>query len=492
MKLNIFTFVIFFFLLTSLFAHDVIISGENTASYAYRTEDELVNNHFENIFNLRLDYRVFSFGMTFRAELPKFDRMNEIPISELSPNNIHTEWEERYAQLNFDTFRLKAGTIEESFGSGIVLRAWNDTELDRDRRLEGVQAAYNWNGLKISGVYGALRKDIQDLNVYENDLVVGADAEYRLLSFLNFGISAIEYRQRNIWPYNNSYTYHNVYGGRIGLMTDFFDLTAEYSELRRFHNIWDPTIGSAIYATTSIYLNNLTLGGGYKRYSRFDKYPLADLPTLNNYDELLMNYAHTDFEEGFMAEIRFIPSFDNEFLVYYSLSWDRDDLVSYTNIFTEYKHNLSGMLTKFDFEYLEKKTKIPELDDEIIDLLLKPSVNVNLYQMTIPLDFTFIWQYIEEAYIVAKKTYNKPFFQIEGRFTDNLTIAVFAENEFTRYQDVDKSRIHVGTSIATSIANHTDLTLFVGKEQGGRVCRNGVCQYQPPFEGVRLEVITRF
>jgi len=36
------------------------------------------------------------------------------------------------------------------------------------------------------------------------------------------------------------------------------------------------------------------------------------------------------------------------------------------------------------------------------------------------------------------------------------------------------------------------MRLFVGKEKGGKVCRNGICKYRNQFEGLRLELITAF
>jgi hypothetical protein len=38
----------------------------------------------------------------------------------------------------------------------------------------------------------------------------------------------------------------------------------------------------------------------------------------------------------------------------------------------------------------------------------------------------------------------------------------------------------------------TDILLFVGKEAGGKVCRNGICRYVAPFSGLKFEINTRF
>jgi hypothetical protein len=40
--------------------------------------------------------------------------------------------------------------------------------------------------------------------------------------------------------------------------------------------------------------------------------------------------------------------------------------------------------------------------------------------------------------------------------------------------------------------SETDILLLVGKEAGGKVCRNGICRYVAPFSGIKLEMTTRF
>ena len=37
-----------------------------------------------------------------------------------------------------------------------------------------------------------------------------------------------------------------------------------------------------------------------------------------------------------------------------------------------------------------------------------------------------------------------------------------------------------------------DLKLKIGDERGGVTCSGGVCHYEPPFSGVRLEFNSRF
>ena len=503
---------------------NIIISGENNATYIHRTEKNVLNNYFENEFIMRLDQRIFSFGMTFKAELPRYDNVE--PISYLRPSDIYTEWVDRFIQLNYDNFMVKAGTLEETYGSGLVLRAWNDTENYIDKRLEGAQANFVYKNLRVSGIYGALKEDDPDFTTkkyFKDDLVVAGDIEYRPFSLLNIGVSALEFKKqtKSFWNDFDYYTRFNVFGGRARFITDYFDINAEYSELRRLKDISDRSIGSAIYSMSNVYLGPITLSGGYKRYSRYFYhtglyeewdyetsaeyyYPLADLPTLNHYDLLLSTYASLDFEEGFIGELRFMPDFDNEFMINYAETWSKADLGFLRNLFTEYKRNFANFSVKFDFEYLNigKRMEIEVLDlvtsEDSLEII--PSVYIDLNMFTIPLSFTFSWNYTEDENtnistdyeLITMQIKNKPFIQLDSKINDKLSIAIFAGNEFKNPSEIKDKKVYLGTEITTNISHHTDVTLFVGKEQGGKVCRNGTCQVQPSFEGVRLSLNTRF
>ena len=487
MKKTLITLMLLLAFVTIFSQSNIIISGENNAIYTHRTAKDSLSNYFENELNLRIDQRVFSFGMTFRAELPKYDQFQA--IHELHPNQVHTEWSERFVQLNLEHLRLKAGTLEESFGSGIVLRAWNDKDNNRDKRLEGAQIHSSYKNFRFSGIYGALREDVIEQSIYEKDILLGADVEYRPFPFFNFGISAVEYKQKNLIPFSTPYTHHNIYGGRFGVMTDLFDLTAEYAELRRSHGVSKPFTGTAIYANGNFYIGPLTLTSGYKRYDDFQDYPLSDLPTLNHYDELLFSYDNNiKYEEGLLGEIRYIPNFENEFLVSYGESWNNNFQVRYYNLFAEYKRYFSNFSLTLDYEHVEKiKKDLQEWEKE-----LKPSVYLDFFSFNKPMTAKLEWSYNEEEISDDKTSYNKPIITVDASINDRLSIAVFASNKFKNFGEIPDKKVYLGTEIVTSIASHTDLTLFLGKEQGGKVCRNGVCKTQAPFEGLKLTLTTRF
>jgi hypothetical protein len=424
--------------------------------------------------------------MTFLAQLPRYDQFNA--TEELHPNQIHTEWVDRYVQLNFDELKLTAGTLEESFGSGLTLRAWNDRDLDKDKRLEGASFVYSFDDIQIKGVYGTLKNDVSVDNISNSDLFLGVDVDYRAFDFMRLGTTIGQYKQKNLLT-NRDYIHKNVHGGRVNFMFDRFDVSSEYSELVVTNDSFrqESKNGTAFFVRTNVYFDKHTISGGYKRYNRYH-YQLADLPTLNHYDELLSSFADVDFEEGLQGEIRWKPDSDNEILVSYAESWDRSYNARHANLFVEYKRSFDSFDTTLDYEHLEK------LDGSLNswEQERRPSISVDFYELSRPVILKFVWGLHSEKLFEAMTSYHRPSFQIDTKLFENLSVSVSAEYQFADWDEFGKKSIYLGTEIVTSISDHTDIKLFAGKEKGGKVCRNGVCLYQSPFEGVRLTLNTRF
>jgi hypothetical protein len=491
-KVHIALFLIFSFWFVSLNAQlNTNISGENNAVYIFRTAQDSLNHHFENEISFRVDHRNFTFGMTFLAELPAYDDTRA--IQELGPNDINTEWVDRFIQVNYENLRVTAGTIEEVFGSGLTLRTWHDKDLNHDKRLEGVQMHYNYENLKVAGVYGALTKTVG--KVFERDLVIGMDVEFKPISSMTLGASAVQYKNRNAFNLRRDYIHNNIFGGRISMMLDSFDFRAEYAELIRTHNRPAPLTGTAFFTTANVYLGDFTFGGGYKRYNRYvTEYPLSDLPSLNNYGELLATMSvsdlnlEEDFEEGLMGELIYTPNMDNEIKINYSESWNRNFQARYSNLFFEYKRHFDSFSASVEYEHIERIAK----SLSIWEKELRPAVIFDFYDLVRPLEVKFLWAYVTEEYFDVGQSRHKPYFQVDTSIIDNLSISVFAEYEFTGSDDFGKNSVFMGGELVTSISRHTEIKLFIGKEKGGKVCRNGVCFYQAPFEGLKLSIITKF
>jgi len=481
---------------------NISISGENNATYIYRTAKDSLNHYFEDELTFRVDQGLFTFGMTFLAELPKYNQFQA--IEELNPtgSQLYTGWKERYIQLTYDDLKVKGGTLEETYGAGIVLRAWNDKDNYKDKRLEGAQVSYFtdlWSeaSLKVSGVYGALPNEILDEQIYANDLVIGGDVELKPLEWVKIGSSMLQYKQKNQFadPIGSSFIHHEIVGSRLELMFDLFDMKAEYAEKVETHaeyagnatSLKTPD-GSALYATANLYTDYFTLNGGYKRYDQYS-FAISDMPTLNHYDELLSSFAdNVKREEGFQGEITHNPDASSEITINYAESWNQSYSARHSNAFVTYKREFSTMAATVEYEHVEKFDKTrKEWTKE-----LRPSVLLDFTELARPISVKAQWV-VEEIELVGEKTtHHKPYLQFDSKVHDNLSISLSAEYPFDDLEKIEKNKVFIAGEIVTSISKHTDLKLFAGKEKGGKVCRNGTCQIQAPFEGVKLNLVSKF
>jgi len=475
------------FYFITLTAQSLNINGENNAKFVHRTAKDSLNNYFENELKFRIDRGIFSFGMSFLADLPKYE--DTAPQKELRSDKLSTGWKDLFVQLYYDDFRMRVGTLEESFGVGLILRSWNNPEINKDKRLEGAQVHYQYQDLRVKGIYGKLKEDIKEDAISSNDLVSSFDAEYKIFSFLKIGATAMEYKQDRSIVIDKEYTFMNIYGGRFGIASDLFDLDVEFAEMKTFHGIPKSEFGHALYTFGNAYLGPVALGIGYKYYDNFNNNPMSDLPTLNHFDELLYSFEpEVKIEEGIQGEIRYKYDLKHEIAINYAESWDKGFNVRHSNLFTEHIWHNNAINISSSYEHLEKKSEFTgSWEKENI-----PTVSIELLSTNIPWTIKTKWTFNETKINEIEKSYNKPYLQIDSHLFGMLKYSIFGQYQFVGRDDISKNKLYLGAELVTNIARHTEAKLFVGKEQGGKVCRNGVCKDQAPFEGVILSLNTRF
>jgi len=457
------------------------ISGDNQIKYIYRAAEDSLKNYFTDELKFTLNYNQLTFRMGFKAYLPKYDQYQA--IDELSPSQISYIWDERFVSPDKDTYFFQAGTFEESFGSGMVLRAWNDKDMDRDKRLEGALIRYTPEYVNLKLIYGALRNDIADQQIFKNDIITGLDAEYKVFSGIKLGMSALQYKQKEATSSYLAYNHRNIYAGRASFLNDIFDINTEYAEIRYEHNAPVNYRGHAFYNTNNIFLGPITLSAAYKKYYQYN-YNLADLPSLNHYDLLLSSIANIKSEEGLSGEIRYIPNMTHETAIHYSEAWNNNFKIRFSNFFVEYKYNTDTYSVQTEYEHIETKDQPANSWEKEIH----PVLTFDFYTLPMPLTIKTKWGIKDFTHGEDKATLQQPYIQADLKLNENLSVSVISELEFNE----DDSNSWVGGEIKTAIGEHSELKLFAGKEKGGKVCRNGVCKYQTPFEGVRVELSTNF
>lgn len=457
------------------------VNGSNESQFIYRTVEDSLHTYFKDTFGFNLGYRNFSFGMKFIANLPKYSTEQTELMDELDSNRLDLGWQELYAAYEKDAYKIYAGITEESFGNGIVFRSFKDLEFDIDNRLESFLFSYD-DAFKFKAIYGAIENpDITG----KYDLAYGADGQTPYWNGISLGASAMAFR--NLLA-TNIYNQRTVFAGRLSYSAHNIDLQAETAFSELYHQ---PGIGTkngkAIYVNGSYLIGPVTLGGAYKQYDKF-QYRLNDLPTANYHNETLSDASATGEDEigyqGF-GTVNFTDylNFTADYAEAFNNAKDKKMNDAYFAL--EYNANSFSLLASYG--HIEK---IDDISDTWQQELI-PALQSNFNLFAIPLKVQLEYKKVSKQKQDVESEHYEPKLQTD-LILGKLSLALCAQSSWEEISDISDSRYYPSAEIKYPLFEHSDLILFCGKEAGGKVCRNGVCRYVAPFEGLRIELNTRF
>jgi hypothetical protein len=185
--------------------------------------------------NFRYDYGQFTAGIRYEGylnTLQGFDRANDgagIPY--------------RYLNYKNDQVEFTVGNFYDQFGNGLILRAWEDKNIDYDNAFEGVQVKFNpANGVYWKGLYGKQRTYFE----LGEGIVRGIDGEINLNELFDtlsvsksrivLGGSFVSKFQKDENIQYNLPENVAAFAGRLSFQHGLFLLKGEYA-----HKINDPS-----------------------------------------------------------------------------------------------------------------------------------------------------------------------------------------------------------------------------------------------------------
>ena len=467
---------------TLLSAQNVLfVNGSNESQFIYRTVEDSLHTYFNDTFGFNLAYRNFSFGMKFIAELPKYSTEQTELLDELDSNRLELGWQELYASYEKDAWKIYTGITEESFGNGIVFRSYKDLEFDIDNRLESFLFSYN-DAFKFKAIYGAIENPTIN---GKYDLAYGADLQSPNFRGLSLGASTMAFR--NLLA-TNIYNQRTVFAGRLNYATEYIDLQAETAVSKLYHQPGiDTKNGKAIYVNGSYYFGPVTLGGAYKQYDKF-QYRLNDLPTANYHNETLSDASATGEDEigwQVFGTVSFTDGLD--FTADYAEAFNSEKIKKMNDAFfaLEYSGNSFSLLTSYShIEKVDESSNSWQQD-------LIPALQTNFTLLKIPVQIQAEYKKVSKQRQEAESEHYEPKLQTDFTFK-KLSLSLCAQSNWEEISEIFDSRYWASAQIKFPLFEHSDIILFGGKEAGGKVCRNGVCRYVAPFEGLCVELNTRF
>lgn len=254
-------------------------------------EDQFRSNNY-----LQLNYSLgkFTAGIQYEAYLPTV-LLGYSPTWE-NQNGIGTYY------LNFknETLDITGGYFYEQFGSGLILRTWEDRQLGINNALKGLRVKFTPTAdLDITGVYGQIRNGFE----VSEGVMQGIDANLDLSSLmkvdaidLKLGASYVGRYQSN--GSNDSIPSNiNAYGGRLDFVANNFyggieAITKDPDVIVNEGNVSSPQLfdGTALQVNLGYAQKGLGINSTFRRLENFSFY--ADRYAEGNvYNEQIVNYV---------------------------------------------------------------------------------------------------------------------------------------------------------------------------------------------------------
>ena len=216
---------------------------------ALAADEVILNNAY---FNLLYTKGKFTVGVRYESYLNA--------LKDFDPRYNGNGIPYRFAQYNNDGLEITAGSFYEQFGSGLILRSYEEKTLGIDNAMDGIRLRYS----PISGVYlktfiGRERKFFE----YSKGIVRGADGEVNINDILKLttktkailGGSVVSRFQNATNPNFNIPENVAAFAGRMNIISGGLNWYSEYA-----CKINDP-IGSLTennYASGNAITSNLT------------------------------------------------------------------------------------------------------------------------------------------------------------------------------------------------------------------------------------------
>ena len=524
---SIFLVIVF----SSLNGQSIIPSVSNTLRYGNgeRGTAGLTQkfSYFENLTDVRLSFQQsLTLGFRLLADDP--------PEVGDSFQGI----KRRFIEFRQDEFLLRAGNLNELFGQGLALNLFENRGFAYDTWMDGVKAGYHSKFFNVTILGGTI--DFRDSVIvarYEKYKLRGANLELTPVKGVAIGSSFIE--ANGIIP--QFVTQKNVHAEIPELYGAYRSkqFQAFLGYVHKWVNVFEDkssSTGDAVYASLSYSGKGFGVVMDYKDY-RFDirdpfdrldnaratrMLPFQNPPIVqkeHTYTLLTRALHQVDFNDEVGIQMEGFYSFSSETMLnvnasiasrhdYYdynqtAFSFSRrvrennflpsleDKLSPYWEVFTELEH------------YFESSSAIrlgiARRENLLFNDFTGAAFSHRQQATTVPVQFQYA---LTKEYSLIVQTENEFAYDSyntlsERYYTQLLTLI------FTRSPDVSLSLRYEYTTNKADPTGKQDwiiaeagytfgqahtATISFGRERGGQVCSNGVCQYQLPFEGVRISL----
>jgi len=513
------------------------LDDSKTGDFSY--EDRFRSNNYLN-FKYRMG-KYWDFELQIESYLPN-------SLLNFSPNFKDTGISTFKIEYNKKDLNVLLGNFYEQFGSGMILRSWEDRSLGINNSIRGLNVKYRLNDeINFTTLIGNQKKGFK----YSKGFIVGFDSEFDISKILKNNstiLLGISYVGRNDQKKKSDYydEMTNLFSARIDYSSSFFYSNLELvnkskNPITIFGGVSDTFIkdGSALLFNSGFYKDGLGLDFTFRRLENMPLFSERDAVG-NIYNESIVNYlpALTKQHDYSLANLYVYAaqpnvSFQSSNLtkageigiqtdLYYFIEqetflggkygtnvainasvWNNlDGTYDFSN--QNYDTDLFGFGEKYFSEIsLEIRKKWSQKFQNIF-LYANQYYNKRLVEETsgevksnvLVLENTYKINdnkslRLELQHLSTKDdTKNWSGFGLEYNLSSAVSLYI---TDMYNYQNpVKEKKIHYynfGGSYSKGISRYT---INYGRQRGGLVCTGGICRYVPESTGLSFSITTSF
>lgn len=457
----------------------------------------------------------------------------------------------RYAGYEKDGLDITVGSFYEQFGSGVILRSYEERNLGYDNAFDGVRVKASMiPGIQIKALIGKQR----DFFAYGDGIVRAIDIESQLTDYLSdsenrestllVGASFVSKFQEDLDPFYILPENVASFAGRVNYIYKGFDLYGEYA-----YKINDPSAvnnfiyknGEALLFTGSYSTKGFGIILGAKRIDnmnyRSDRTALLNSQLINYLPALTKQHTYAlpafypyatqpNGEIGFQGEVFYrIPKgtalggkYGTQVSINYSVAYSIDQQRVHDTVAL----NESGTLG-YESEFFALGDSVYFSD---FNIAITRKIN-----KTFKTSFMYMNQRYNRAVIEGKPGFLKANivvaelqykfrpkhsfrFEVQGLFMEDdknknnvdqgswamgLVEYNFAPHYFVGVQNLynygnadENRRINYAVITAGYITGSTRITLGYGRQRAGIFCVGGVCREVPASNGASISITSSF
>ncbi len=466
-------------------SEELSLNGENQLEY-WRwkgTEEEF----FEDKLDVEAIYGDFLAGLRYYLFEP----------SRVDDRRRVERFSRYFLEYRTGPFAARGGSYYAVFGRGLLLAAYEEDQVKLDEDLKGIKASLLLPKLDLTILSGRPRSIFDYSTINDTtDLIRGADINLRPISLLSLGASWVRLNQLDkMPPPPDTSRLTELYGGRGELIWNWFNLYGEYGKKRG----WDRIVfgsgkGEGYYLSSSISLPGLGLSAEYCDYDSLAyggfTYRYNNPPCPNRYGKAINNGVD---EKGHQISATLTPW---EPLLggasYAELKTQDDTSHAIREAYGELKLESfqRGALT-LSVDRLKQTIKNPLLIEDIETTPLLEGYYHVTWRHTVGASYRHR-MISRTAEFEGLTEWKERTASISYSFVPHLTLTLTGEETSEEVPPEEDTSWLSGT-VELKVGESHDLSLMVGSQKGEElICSGGVCRIEPPFEGWKFLVSSRF